>query len=182
MPTKFCTSCGAEYLPTAQQCADCGGRLEFVSAGAAPVTRPTAPRRVGVFLGSYRDACNLRDVLARRDIEGIVIEREDVEVAGFHPVEVDGDHRPGFHEVLVAAEDRSLADEVRERLGMPAEAVPEGQEFIDGGCPACGHTLPDEPGDHCPDCGLAFWTEEPDGSTPPDEDPGTAGAGWLPHL
>lgn len=122
MPTKFCTACGAEYLPTAQQCADCGGRLEFVSAGATPVPPLKAPGRVGVFLGSYRDACNLRDVLARRDIEGIVIEREDVEVAGFHPVEVDGDQRPGFHEVLLAAEERSLAEEVRKQLGLPAEA------------------------------------------------------------
>lgn len=181
MATKICTGCGAEYVASAQRCADCGGQLQFHAAGGPPPRRDGGSSRVGVFLGSYRDACRLRDVLAGRDIDSVVEERQDVTVAGFHAIEVDDD-RPGFHEVLVAPQDQALADEVRERLGLPADAVPEGQEFVDGQCPACGFALPDEPGDSCPDCGLALWTEDQDSPGPPDDEPGPPGAGWLPHF
>lgn len=181
MATKICTGCGAEYVASAQRCADCGGQLQFLRPGSAPAPRRSGSARVGVYLGDYREACRLRDVLAGREIDSVIEERHDVAVEGFHAVDVDGDH-PGFHEVLVAPEDRALADEVREQLGLPADAVPEGQEFVDGRCPACGFVLPDEPGDSCPDCGLTLWAEDQDPAGSPDEDPGPPAAGWLPHF
>lgn len=66
MPVKICIGCGAEYLPQAQVCADCGGRLEYASGPPREVDA-TASGRMGVYLGPYDQADRLRDALRAED-------------------------------------------------------------------------------------------------------------------
>ena len=181
MPVKICTRCGAEYLPQAQACADCGGRLEYLSGDAGPAPVAATASRVAVFLGPYREACRLRETLERQEIDGWIEERHDLEVTGFHDLQVDQD-RPGLFEVMVMAGDRPRAEELRQRLDLPAELIPEGQEFVEGRCPACGFTFSEDPGLECPDCGLVLGGWADDGEPGPDADQADQGSGWLPHF
>ncbi|MEZ4387782.1 MAG: hypothetical protein R3D98_09430 [Candidatus Krumholzibacteriia bacterium] len=179
MAVKICSDCGAEYLPTAQVCADCGGRLGyFADDGSRPaVVDPDA--RIAVFLGPYRDACRLQALLERQEITSLVEERTDLELHGFREIEVDVD-RPGYYEVLVAAADRDAATRLRQSADLPDELLPEAHDFVEGRCPACGFAFAADPGIECPDCGLRLggWDDEDE-----DAEPGAAarGSGSLPQ-
>jgi len=184
MATKICVQCGAEYLPEAQQCADCGGRLEYVgnSQGSDDPATPEQADWMVVFTGPHGPAARLRDSLEAMDVSARQEERGDLAWSGFHAMDPDQE-KAGVFEVLVQPHDLRLAGEVRDRLGLPAEAAPELVEFVEGSCPACGHALPEESVDECPDCGLSLGGGDDDDDLD-DAGPGHApppASGWLPH-
>lgn len=181
MTTKICVQCGAEYLATAQQCADCGGRLETMGLGGSGQndTALAAAEWLLIYTGPHDRADRLQRALAGRDVACRLEERHDLAWQGFHAMDAE-DERAGVFELWVATGDAVLAAEVRQHLDLPAEDTPELQEFVEGSCPACGFALPDELPDECPDCGLALGGPE-DPALDADDQTEPPAAGWLGH-
>ncbi|HOX25666.1 MAG TPA: hypothetical protein PLL30_11145 [Candidatus Krumholzibacteria bacterium] len=177
MPVKICQECGAEYLPAAQVCADCGGKLVLKPEGDPNLVAGASggARDQTILLGPHREALRLQQVLDSYEIEAVVQERADLVREGFRKIDPDAVIEPGIFEVLVRPDVRQRAEEIRDSLGLAASIEYEVEEFVEGQCPACGAPLAEEDLEECPDCGLSLAGHTPAEATEPPDDDDAAG-------
>ncbi|MCB1182192.1 hypothetical protein KDM41_02085 [bacterium] len=183
--TKTCPACGAEYRPTALNCADCNVTLEWTRA-PGPTPEPgaldtasweslAAGGLLGLVTGDHEDI--VRVYLAHLHEAGIpaallprtrfvgrggtpsysrVFGALAEGGAGFEPV---GSVLDGYeYELYVRRPDYERAAALVDDLYTELHPDrPEGlyREFDASACPACGCGLGDD-ATECPDCGLAL--------------------------
>jgi predicted amidophosphoribosyltransferase len=158
---KICASCGAEYAPDAQVCADCGGKLLF-------------PEEYEKLFQPLTETDEL--VLIRQAPIGYINElMEHMRKAGIRAGIALHAQPPGtcsprscaprtLFGLYVTKPDEAAAKEV-DRLHWLQGAPEEGSSFryteqeLQGVCPACGSAVP-KGSMECPECGLAVGSIE----------------------
>lgn len=160
-PFKICASCGAEYSPDAQVCADCGGKLLFPEE-YEKLSKPIAEGEELVLIrqGQVGYIKELQEHMRRAGIRSAI---------AFHApppgtCPPKGSASRTLFGLYVTTADEAAAKEI-DRLHWLQGAPEEGSSFryteqeLQGVCPACGSAVP-KGSMECPECGLAVGSIE----------------------
>jgi predicted amidophosphoribosyltransferase len=167
LPTKICSSCGAEYSIEAQVCADCGGKLVSPQDYEKRFEPPADDEeRVLIREAPFGYLKELLERMTRGGIQAFI---------RFH-ARVPGACSPRkcapqtLFGLYVAKADEVAAKELDRAhwlQGAPddASSYEYAEQELHGVCPACSSPIPDRAVE-CPECGLAVASEDEPATCP----------------
>lgn len=152
--TKICVQCGAEFVASADQCSDCGGRLVSAQAKDVPFEPLDDSQELVLIRVDSRSWVNdLARVLDERGVQSAIRLHESPTACG----------GKGFKWMLLVRQaDVEKAAQIDREYWLqhaPQESDVEVEASMAdvGKCPACGGEI-GEGAEECPSCGL--WLGE----------------------